>query len=350
MGKITKVKHVKGGGRYEWFLQRQQLSGLGDPNVCRFGASEISTIIGMNKYESPIKLFYNKIGMYITPKKSQRMSAGLSMEQTIKLRYEQFDLDPEVMVDNMENNNRVKRLIAPKHFLLNSDYPNIFASNDFVCPANQHSFFTGEVIPFAFPVEAKNVVYDSFKSWNGDVAQMYRVQNNVQQMVMGVDYGEIVVLVDGWEIHVFPIERDVELCKMIDYKVREFSEKVILGKQIRQAQLEDLAEGGTGEEYEAMLHRLEPDADALGATNDFLIELYPESEDKIIIATPEIEKHYREYLIGMELEKEAKAKKQLAQNTFIQFMGESERINFKKNDGKVIYRRKAQGKPYFSVK
>lgn len=347
--KITKVKW-NSSKREQWLAQRSELSGLGTYDVARFGSSDCSTIMGVNKWSSRKKLFWNMLGMYRTEFNSFKLEMGQRYEQVNRESFEAYTVDREGFDDRFCRGEKLRKLQSPKYFLLNSAYPHSFSSLDFVLPKKNVCPFIGEIIPKDRPVEAKFVNVNSYMSWKGKPSPMYNIQVQHQIMIMDSDAGYLSVISGGDYYDCFYIERDEQLIQEIDLALSDFQTRVLKAKQILKMIDEEMAnenyDVGFVETLQGMIVELEPEATA--SDLEFVAnEMFPETNSLEIQGNAEDQQLIDDYIEARELEAECKNKKTTIQAALTSRMESFEIL--KTSSNKVTNRRSFEGKKYFKV-
>lgn len=172
------------------------------------GASEVSTILGLNPYESAFELYLRKTGQLPPKDESLAMWLGHEMEPIIAKRYE------------METG---RKLADPGDFAIlpHPDYPWLRSTLDRVA-----EFEDGEVCP----VELKAIGIDRDGDWSDGRAPLrYQPQAQIQMACMGATQGEIVALIGNRDFCIVRMERNDEFLDAIIPVLYEFWERVQAG-------------------------------------------------------------------------------------------------------------------------
>lgn len=347
---ITKIKWISS-KRDVWLAQRNELQGKGSYDTVRFGSSDVSTILGVNKWSSRRKLYWNLLGRYITSFNSFKLEMGLRYEQVNKEAFESFTPDRNEFDDRFVLKQPIRKLQKPRYFLTNDKYPHSFSSLDFVLPKGQPCPFTGEVISKPRPVEAKFVNYNSYSSWGGELPEYYRSQLSHQIMMLNSDAGYLSVIAGGDYFDAFIYERELEYEKYIDYTLSEFQVTILKAKTISRLIGEEQRTTHPDQSYletlEGMLVELEPEPTA--ADLDFVDnEMFPESSDLSFDGAEYGQELVDKYVQAHEAESAAKEQKTITRVELTSYMQDHEVMTT--DTHKVINRRSVEGKPYFSVK
>ena len=101
----------------EWFEYRK--SGI--------GGSEMSTVLGLNKYNTVTRVFYEKIGQ-IPPQQidNNKMFFGRYMEDSIAEIWKFYDGTPDGYIENFKNKYNLtdEQIDIAKKYMLSSRQPN----------------------------------------------------------------------------------------------------------------------------------------------------------------------------------------------------------------------------------
>ena len=119
--KIAWNKSTKANHRKVWLSQRNELSGEGTVDLVRFGSSDISTIMGYNKWSSRKKLYWNLLGRYKTDFKSFKLEMGLRYEEVNRESFECFSSDREGFDERFCDGEKLRKLQSPKYCLRNEE-------------------------------------------------------------------------------------------------------------------------------------------------------------------------------------------------------------------------------------
>jgi predicted phage-related endonuclease len=99
--KQTSTKNLS---EIDWQKLRQSFSSRG-----MVGGSDAGTLLGWNKWKSPINLFYQSIGMDLLPTKMNRqMAFGKMLEDTIAEMWQYWDGE-ENFIQNVIHKNKVRK-------------------------------------------------------------------------------------------------------------------------------------------------------------------------------------------------------------------------------------------------
>lgn len=338
----------KGSTHEEWLAQRKATEGIGNLDITRIGASDISVITGANKWKCKRRLFYHLIGMYSQEFRTSKTVSGHLLEPIVATTWESWVSNEDEFLFNLEREVKLRKTKKANFFLINDKYENMFVSIDRLHDGDTFSPFTGELYDELTPIELKTTEDGYFRMWTDGITLGYKHQVMAQMMVSNTNVAVFCVLVNGNKFHVREVEYDSSIADEIDYKTREFATVVKAGKQIldlvRSAQTEQ--ERG---EYEAMLEEITPDPAELLDEQDLNKELFSNSNGSIIGDEKDF-KYILDYTNASEIIKQQEELKQLSKNNITTLLKDAEEIKFE--GGKVTWRRASDGlkRDYFSVK
>lgn len=262
-GRVRKFNWPKGTNQEAWLKLRQEMSGDGDEEVVRLGASEVSVATGSNTFQCPQRLFHKLTGYYKKDFINETTVAGHLQEPVIAQRWEGFVPDDlEQSLHNAVNGVRLRKLAKAKFFLTNDLYPYLSVSLDYVPSGVQYSPFTGEKYPRLTPNEMKHTNAEYYKLWPDGIARPYLEQVNIQMLVSGTTLAVFHVLIDGKNYKVMEIERDDDLLAEMLPKIEAFVEKVKKGKRLlsMMREMDDDRESEVYKMYESMYQEITPEA------------------------------------------------------------------------------------------
>ena len=249
--KPKKILWKKGLSMEEWGEERQKMEGIGNPDVCRIGASDVSVCTGSNKWKCPQRLFYHLTGYYSSFFVTETTLAGHLMEPITIGRWESYVANNEQQsLENSLHGIKVRKMQKANYFLVNPLYPNSFVSLDYTPKGQQFSPFTGELYEPLTPVELKHTNRNYYIKWTDGCALQYLEQIQYQMLISNTKVALLLVLIDGVNFKVKEIEANPEQQQYILSKVNEFAEKVKVGKMALQG-MKDAEASGNMEEYEA---------------------------------------------------------------------------------------------------
>ena len=253
----------------EWFEYRK--SGI--------GGSEMSTGLGLNKYDTVTRTYYEKIGM-IEPHQfdNNRMFFGRYMEDAIADIWKYYDGSPDGYIENFKNKKVIRECRSVNGFVVNPSYPWLFASLDRVQNIKGgRNLLTGDPLTTEAVLEVKTLSYWSASMWTDGIPISYLIQVHVYMIIIESDYAELAILKDGNEFIVEKIQRDDALCeKIIDISKAFWHKLVLPGKEAfaKRQEAEKAGNIGEVENYDAKIVDYEPEPDQSEAYTAFMNEKF----------------------------------------------------------------------------
>ena len=250
------------------------------------GGSEITTVLGLNKYDTVTRTFYEKIGA-IEPRKidNSKMFFGRYMEDKIAELWEFYDGTPDGYIENFKNGKIIRKCRNINGYVVNPAYPWLFASLDRVMNISGGiNLLTGEKLSTEAVLEVKTLSYWSSQMWADGIPISYLLQVHVYMIILECDYAELAILKDGNEFMVEKIQRDEALCeKIIDISKSFWYKLVVPAKeaQAKKKEAEMVGNIGEMEKYEAVIQQLEPEPDHSDAYTAFMSEKFLKEREKV---------------------------------------------------------------------
>ncbi len=253
---------IKGWSRQQWLSVRNSLEGV--------GGSEIGYILGNSEYKSPIRLFYEKVGLW--PAKevfNEYVFWGRKHEPTIRDTWQHFG-SFEGGANEMMRNEAVgikPRKCRVRNFMFrNPKYPYLFANLD------------GEILKTTWRsdrgvLEIKTISGFAADKWPEKIPPYHLQQVQGYLLVTGYKYAELVYLQDGRISSVWPVLANpetqyniVEACNDFILRVQE-AKKAIKGIKAQHKAIQEAA-------------AFAPEVDATKDLSDFYDEVYREKLDR----------------------------------------------------------------------
>lgn len=232
-GRIVEI-NIKDFTREEWLAERNK----------GIGGSDIATILGLNKWKSPLQLFLEKTGKVVAEDLSDKevIYWGNVLEDVVAKEFER----------------RTGKKVRKRNVMFCDDkYPYMRANVD------------REVVGENAVLECKTTDKRNADQWVDDqVPANYILQCQWYMMIRGYEKAYIACLIGGNQFVFKEIERDEELIEIIKGKAVEFWETNVLGDVEPDADYMDKAA------YKQLT--LCPDAIELPDDIDFKIELLEE--------------------------------------------------------------------------
>jgi putative phage-type endonuclease len=250
------------------------------------GGSEIATVLGLNKYDTVTRTFYEKIGS-VPPRDfdNPKMFFGRYMEDKIADLWEFYDGSELGWIDNFKNNKVIRKCRAINGYVVNPDYPWLFASLDRVQNmAGGINLLTGEKLTTEAVLEVKTLSHWSAQMWTDQIPISYLLQVHQYMIVIESDYAELAILKDGSELVIEKVQRDESLCeKIIDISKKFWYNLVVPAKEAHAKKLEAEKAGNIGEveKYDAIIQRHEPEPDQTEAYTDFMNEKFLKERESV---------------------------------------------------------------------
>ena len=312
----------------EWQTLRQSFVTRG-----MVGGSDAGTLLGLNKYKSPINLFYQAIGISTLPNKMNHiMLHGKQLEDYVAKCWQYYDGTEDGWVENTLNDNKIKNYKKVKAIIENRKYPMLFANID--GKITKHPIHGKK----AGILEVKTISGFSADSYEAGIPPNYLIQVQHYMLVTEWKYAEIVYLKDGRELGCVTFDADQELQNRILVAAEEFNNRVMMARQ-------EIAKTQDPDEQLQIASSLEPDADNSDAFNQFVSEKHKAREEEITIqGTDEHEQWAFEYQKLNADIKSLESEKQLFHNRLKQVMEKEGATTMILPNGKITWRKS------FSVK
>lgn len=243
------------------------------------GGSEAGTVLGINKYDSSVRLYHEKIGtIEHRTDDNERMFWGRTQEETIAKIWQYYDGTDDGYIENYKNNKIVRKCRSVNGYIVNPKYPWLFASLDrLINIEGGFNLITGEELKEEAVLECKNMGYWMSKVWEDGIPIYHLAQIHIYMIILETDYAEIPMLVDGAKLVVEKVMRDDILCEKI-LKITEswWKDRVLPARDAREKRDIALAKGdvANAEKYDAIIQRLEPEPDESEAYTEFMEEKF----------------------------------------------------------------------------
>jgi putative phage-type endonuclease len=250
------------------------------------GGSEISTVLGLNKYDTVTRTFYEKIGV-TEPRQidNSKMFFGRYMEDKIAELWAFYDGTNEGWIENFKNNKIIRQCRAVNGIVVNPSYPWLFASLDRVQNIKGGiNLLTGEPLKTEAVLEIKTLSYWSASMWVDQIPISYLLQVHQYMIILETDYAEIAILKDGNEFTVEKIQRDESLCqRIIDISKSFWYNLVVPAKEAQEKKAEAEKSGNMAEveKWDAEIQRHEPEPDNSEAYTAFMNEKFLKTRESI---------------------------------------------------------------------
>ncbi len=290
------------------------------------GASEIATIMGLNRYKSAHQLFYEKVEGATEQEDSIAMFMGRYNEDSIADLWQYWETDQLTMMQNYAEKKVIRKCRKINAYLINPEFPHLFASLDRVI--NKNGTDKEQAL------ELKTISAFSSDQWISGIPPQYIVQLQQQLLVADLEEGELCILKDGRYMEVYSFRRNEEIINSIIEQSTKFWNNVL---EARKLNLQGCP-----------FEHLEPEIDHIEAYADFLNEKFTATPQK---AEP-IDEMYiagMQYLECNEDEKAIKLEKTRLTNIIKAYMGNASLIDFGP-DGKITWNENAKGSRTMLIK
>lgn len=306
------------------------------------GSSEVATIIDMDEYGDPVKLFRSKVDYTPPPFATKFTVNGLHFEERISDLWEFHDGSELGWVDNWSAGEKVREKVAIPCYAININYPHLSASLDFLIPKGQVNPFTGEVDDFDKPLEIKMVSQFASEKYELGLPHRYVVQTNLQMLVFGSTSAEIAYLTAGVDFNVLPLDMDLELCQEILERSMEFWARVTQARDIFET-------AGDETEIDREITQLEPEPSGNEAFMEFYKDKYKYSyEESFRIGEEEEWDTAVEYKTCTDKIAQLEKEKEVLKQKIMAFSRYDEVVDFGDN-GRILNKRVEGKRPLFRV-
>lgn len=249
--------------REEWLRWRK----------CGIGGSDVSCLLGINKWKSEIELWLDKTNQTNEPaEENEAMQWGNIMEPIIRNHF------AEVMK---------KPVVEVKAMLQHPEYPYMLADVDGL---------TADDAGNPAILEIKTASEYKRSEWEEDIPTYYQTQVQHYLCVTGVAKAYVAVLIGGNSFKVYEVDADMEIQSMLIALEQEFWNKV--------------------------QNMIRPEMDGSNAAKDLLDNIYRGGIAEQIILPEEAIEYVDQYIEACAEEDNAKAKKQEASNRIKEIMGD----------------------------
>lgn len=300
------------------------------------GGSEVGTVLGINKYDTNVRIFHEKIGTEEQRREdNERMFWGRTSEDLIAQVWQYYDGTQEGYVENFNHSKIVRKCRSVNGYVVNPKYPWLFASVDRLINIDGgFNLITGEPLETEGILECKAMSYWVNKMWEDGIPIFYLVQIHQYMAILETDYAEIAMLVDSGRLIVEKIMRDEGIIeKLLNITKSWWYDRVVPAKEAAKKMRIAQVEGNVAEieKYEGIIQHLEPEPDDSEAYKEFMEEKFVETR-KTIDGTMELydlaKKDNFLKKVKARLDKERTGIK----NLFIKFMSQSgsESVDFGK--------------------
>ena len=246
----------------------------------------MSTVLGLNKYDTVTRTFYEKIGM-VEPRQidNAKMFFGRYMEDKIAELWQFYDGNSEGWIENYKNNKIIRQCRNVNGLVVNPSYPWLFGSFDRVQNIKGGlNLLTGEKLNTEAVLEIKTLSYWSSQMWADGIPISYLIQVHCYMIILETDYAEIAILKDGNEFMVEKVQRDEGLCtRIIDISKSFWENRVLPAKAAfaKKQAAEKVGNMAEVEKWDAEIVRHEPEPDNTEAYTQFMNDKFLRERDSI---------------------------------------------------------------------
>jgi len=293
------------------------------------GGSDAGTLLGWNKWKSPISMYYQALGLSPLPNiMNIEMAMGKMQEDNIADSWQYWDGE-EAFIKNIVTKTKVRKYKKIKAIIENPKYPNLFANIDGLI--TQHPV-RGKKKGI---LEIKKINGMTVDTYIGGIPPQYVAQVQQYMLVCDLEWAELCMRVDGRQLLVETIDADFEIQSTILNEANKFQERVSMA-------VDALKSSGTDDKDEmyGIAAQFEPDADASDDFNYFISEKHKLRDTEVTIqGSADHQQMAEEYKRIAESIKEAELQKQLYQNKLKQVMEKDGASIMQLPEGKITWRK-----------
>lgn len=288
------------------------------------GSSESGTVLGLNEYQHPVELFYNKIVPHpIIRQDNSAMLWGRLLEDKVADMWKFWDGTEEGYILRFNEGKELRDLHRVNGIITNPDFPYMLTNVDRVSYKDQVSMITGEVLPFEFPVEVKTMNKQVMDKWEEGLPPYHICQLTHQMITLEVDYGEFAIFDNYRKFLVFPVVLDEDFAEYMKDELKHFwYDRVLPAREIVKKHFGDQVDDFTQLVEIPEIQQLEPQADD---GNDkyrlFWSEQYAKKENMVEAKVSETFIQAAENMkTCQEVEKAAKEWTEYYKNVMVEYM------------------------------
>lgn len=301
------------------------------------GASDVSTVMGVNRFKSSIALFYEKLGHPIFTMETLPMFLGTERQEFIAKMWSFWAGSQESVIQNWRAGTPIRKSKNVNAYAQNPRYPWMFVSLDREINKTDKKGNGA--------LEIKEISGYEADKWEGGVPIGYIFQNQMQIGVCEYEFGELAVLRDNVEFNVLPFDASPIIWENIVNRTKVFWDKVVEGRKIMTQRFEAhrTFNMALADELDAQLQALEPEPDGSEAYTDFMKQKYRIAEPGLMagtLADLAIAREHKEIAGRMkELEEQKRLKENQLKNVL---RADADKIDFGM-DGYVSWRADSTG-------
>ena len=178
---------VKGMTELEWQALRRTFSKKG-----MVGGSDASTLLGWNKWKSPISMYYQALGLSVLPfKMNLEMLHGKLQEKNILESWQYYSEIEDEFIENVTVKNKVRKATQANAIIENQKYPELFANVDGIITKHPTMGKKKGLL------EIKKINGMTVDTYAGGLPPQYIAQCQHYMMVCELDYAELCMRIDG---------------------------------------------------------------------------------------------------------------------------------------------------------
>lgn len=310
------------------------------------GGSEISSILNLNPFSNPAKVFHDKIGLLQNSDfDNEFLFFGRFMEEHIAELWGYWDNGD--FIDNYKAGKKVRSARRVNGYAVNENFPHLFASIDRYIPKGTPTL-DGEILKKGGILEVKTISEYQKGKWMHDVPDGYLLQVQQYLLIFGFEYAEIAYLMGGNKLRVVPIRFNQEIADMILYNTYHFwFDRVKPAQELVAQYHHHLKRGEETQAHKCLweIDRLEPNPSGGKSYRELVNQKYDGWSDTTA-ADPAILEMAKKHKRIKEMIKVLEAEEQQMENELVhQFdLNKSEYIRFGEQDGYARFYVRAGGK------
>ncbi len=300
------IKHsTKNLSERDWQILRQSFTVSG-----MTGGSDAGTLLGWNSYKSPVTLYYQSIGVAKTEMVMNiEMMMGKMQEDNIAHQWQFYDEDEDIFIQNVFSKNKPRGYKKEQSILINPDYPTLFANVDGIITKHPDKKTKGIL-------EIKKINSQALDMYADQRPPQYVAQAQHYMLVLGLEYAELCMRVDGRKLVVHLLDRDKDIQQAIIIQSLDHQKRVMLFKE-EVAKHSDL----TAEDIYSIAAQFEPPADSSEDFKNFMSLKHRERAlEKVIPGNDKTEGWVDQYIKSHKKITEAEKQKLLYGNRIRQYM------------------------------
>tara|TARA_Y100001958_G_scaffold101364_1_gene70349 strand:+ start:5214 stop:6269 length:1056 start_codon:yes stop_codon:yes gene_type:complete len=263
---------------YEEWLEIRSSFGLA------LGGSDISVVMGVNKYSTLAELFDQKLGLSNPPNLQGNKSVfwGNALEDVVLEKSQYLDIDhKDSYLDNSAHERKMRNHVPFNYTIQNDNLHWLFANVDGLWVDDNEKTIESNLKKGKLPnpkaiIEIKTMNRNVFDMWeNGmPIGYLYQVLSYLTQYTFMNEEieGYIFSLVAGIELHGYRIRYDDEVINEMLERSREFYELLLMGQDIIQNSSNPV-------QMELGLHDIRPEADGSLRYQEYMNKKYLERLD-----------------------------------------------------------------------